>query len=284
LTLNGGKLNGVGTINLVGTTLDVLAGGLLGGSRSIIGNVNNIAGTVSPGASPGIMTINGDYFQGPQGTLLAELGGTVAGAQYDQLIDTGTVTLGGTLAVSLVNGFVPAPGDAFKVIQSPTVSGSFSSAPQTAQLLTTQVLPSSVDLVAGSPASVTESLINPQINQTNTSPPAIIENPSSTSGTFNSSGPVVTAYLETTGGQFVPLSSNAPTPSGVYTNVDTGQTTIITENSLPPPGVYINQDDRTVLVVTMDEVTGRVTAMVGTTEGGRTDVAKATVRTPGTCK
>ncbi len=173
LTLNGGTLNGPGTISLVGTTLDVLAGGLLGGSRTIIGDVNNLAGTVSPGASPGIMTIDGNYTQGLAGTLLAEIGGTAAG-QYDQLIVTGTVTLAGTLNVALVNGFVPATGDAFTTVQSSnTISGTFTTTNLPSTLpLQTDYLASSVNVTTGASAPVnTDQLISIQINQTNTSPP-----------------------------------------------------------------------------------------------------------------
>ncbi len=168
LTLNGGTLNGTGTISLVGTTLDVLAGSVLGGSRTIMGNVNNLEGTVSPGASPGIMTIDGNYYQGPLGTLLAEIGGPVAGAQYDQLIVTGTVTLGGALNVALVNGFIPATNDAFTIVQSGAVSGTFASESSTTALVT-NYLDSSVTLT--NTAVVPDSLLSTQINLANNATP-----------------------------------------------------------------------------------------------------------------
>ena len=61
--------------------------------------LNNTGGTVAAGASPGTLTINGDYTQGPGGTLQEEIAGTTPGTQFDQLVVTGDVTLDGTLAI-----------------------------------------------------------------------------------------------------------------------------------------------------------------------------------------
>ena len=52
-------IDGVLTLNAGGTvTLD---GGILGGSGQINAHVNNVAGTASPGSSPGTLTVNGNY-------------------------------------------------------------------------------------------------------------------------------------------------------------------------------------------------------------------------------
>ena len=48
--------------------LTVLRNALLGGAGTIFGNVFNY-GTVSPGNSPGTLTINGNYTQGSSGNL-----------------------------------------------------------------------------------------------------------------------------------------------------------------------------------------------------------------------
>ncbi|MBI2753527.1 MAG: filamentous hemagglutinin N-terminal domain-containing protein [Betaproteobacteria bacterium] len=123
INASGGTINvsGVldsGTSSLSVGTLNVLLGGTLSGTGTIIGNVSNSAGTVSPGASPGILTISGNYVQGPSGVLDMQIGGTTAGTQYDQLIVTGSVSLDGTLNTTLINGFVPVAGNTFTLIQS----------------------------------------------------------------------------------------------------------------------------------------------------------------------
>ncbi len=56
--------------------------------------------------------------------LNIEIGGTSPGTGYDQLVITGTATLGGTLNVSLINGFTPASGDTFQILTFASRGGS----------------------------------------------------------------------------------------------------------------------------------------------------------------
>src|SRR5205085_2832632 len=69
-------------------------GGTVGGAGTVLGNLQG-TGAVSPGSSPGLLTVNGNVNLG--GPLVAELNGTTPGTQYDQLAVNGTVTLGGPL-------------------------------------------------------------------------------------------------------------------------------------------------------------------------------------------
>lgn len=103
-----------------------LQGGTLLGAGVANGNVNNSSGTVSPGLSPGILTINGAYTQGSAGHLSIEIGGLSVGTQYDRLVVSGTATLDGVLNVTLINGFQPGVGDAFEVLDYGSHSGAFS--------------------------------------------------------------------------------------------------------------------------------------------------------------
>ena len=66
--------------------------GALFGNGSVTGNVVNVGGVVSPGNSYGILTITGNYTQGPDGVLEIELDATTApnaGVNYDQLVIVG---------------------------------------------------------------------------------------------------------------------------------------------------------------------------------------------------
>jgi filamentous hemagglutinin family protein len=150
VNLNGGTLAGTGALNLSSINLN---GGMLTGNLLVTANVSNQGGTVTPGASPGALTINGNYVQGPGGTLVVEIGGTTGGSQYDQLIVNGNVTLGGTLNVTLVNGYVPAGGETFGVVQSSgAVSGTFASTNFPAiPTFTAAYLPAGVQLLASIP-------------------------------------------------------------------------------------------------------------------------------------
>lgn len=107
---------------LTATEVDI-QGGTLAGSGTVNGNVIN-SGQVSPGMSPGVLHINGDYTQSAEGMLYVELGGTLPG-QFDQLGVAGTATLDGTLHVGLFGGFDPDEGDAFPFVICGSRNGDF---------------------------------------------------------------------------------------------------------------------------------------------------------------
>jgi uncharacterized repeat protein (TIGR01451 family) len=120
LNVSGTYAQSAGTTDVrPGATLQTAAlslnGGTLVGNGTIAGTVANHA-VVAPGASPGTLTINGDYVQASNGTLNIQLGGTTPGTQYDRLAVSGTVTLNGTLNVTTAGGFVPAVGNAFQFL------------------------------------------------------------------------------------------------------------------------------------------------------------------------
>jgi hypothetical protein len=100
-------------------------GGSLSGNGTITGSISNNA-TVSPGASPGLLTITGNYTEGPNSHLQIELGGTSAGVTYDQLAVGGAAKVAGALNVSYWNGFIPALGNVFTTLVCNARSGVFS--------------------------------------------------------------------------------------------------------------------------------------------------------------
>jgi hypothetical protein len=100
LTLSGGPLT-------LGTGVNAGDGGLLTGNGTIIGAVDNLSGTVSPG-DPNILTIEGSYLQGVNGVLSMDIagpGGAGAANGYDQLDVSGSVTLNGTLDLTISPSF-----------------------------------------------------------------------------------------------------------------------------------------------------------------------------------
>jgi filamentous hemagglutinin family protein len=103
-----------------------LDGGILKGNGTITGDLTNNGGSVEPGASPGTLTVDGDFTQGSGGTLVAELGGTGVN-DYDVLKVGGTANLGGTLKVVSYNDFSPGDGSSFTVVDAGGYSGSFAS-------------------------------------------------------------------------------------------------------------------------------------------------------------
>lgn len=90
-------------------------------------NINNKFGIVLPGSSPGTMTFDGDYVQGSGGMMQMEIGGTTPGVDYDQLIITGNATINGIIVLKFINGFTPAAGQQFNIIDT---GGSFTGSPR----------------------------------------------------------------------------------------------------------------------------------------------------------
>jgi autotransporter-associated beta strand protein len=69
--------------------------------------------------------------------LRIDLGGLLAGEEFDQLNISGAAGLGGALAVNLVEGFLPSPGQSFTILTADAVEGMF----------TTEMLPSVTGLI-----------------------------------------------------------------------------------------------------------------------------------------
>ena len=101
-------------------------GGTLAGTGLIGGNVVN-NGIVSPGNPIGTLTISGNYVQNSSGTLRIGVSGTAPG-QFGVLAVNGHATLGGTLQLVPINGFLLAVGNKLTFLTAVGgVSGTFSS-------------------------------------------------------------------------------------------------------------------------------------------------------------
>jgi autotransporter-associated beta strand protein len=118
--LTGGSTD-LATLNFTGGGSFGFTGGTLH-AQSILGNVNNQGGVLSPGNSPGSTAITGSYTQQNSGRLQIEIGGIVAATDYDAVSVTGDAVVGGLLDVSLINGFTPTPGQMFTVMTAGSVT------------------------------------------------------------------------------------------------------------------------------------------------------------------
>jgi hypothetical protein len=65
--------------------------------------------------------------QGAAGALHMDLGGNLPGSGYDRLSVLGSAQLNGALEVGLINGYVPAVGTTFDLLDWGSLSGAFSS-------------------------------------------------------------------------------------------------------------------------------------------------------------
>ena len=127
--INSGSLNiDNAVLTVIGTTFTNGTGGAISASGALdvsgVSFTNN--GQISPGVSPGILVVTGDYTQGGLGSLNIEIGGLTPGADFDQLNITGAATLDGKVMFSLVRNYLPSPGDRFQFMGYASRSGQFS--------------------------------------------------------------------------------------------------------------------------------------------------------------
>ncbi|QEG36829.1 beta strand repeat-containing protein [Bythopirellula goksoeyrii] len=124
---------GTGTLRVIPNNQVTVAGnvimsgdGRLEGTGLTATLVDNQAGTVAPGLSAGIMTLDANYNQLAAGTLEIEIGGTdnsnPNAPQFDQLVVNGAADIAGGLAVSLIDAgsglYVPDDGDLFEIVSA----------------------------------------------------------------------------------------------------------------------------------------------------------------------
>jgi T5SS/PEP-CTERM-associated repeat protein len=100
-------------------------------AKNVIGNVIlGAGGRFKPGGDPDVFNIVGDcdLSDGGKGggeTDIAIASAVTAGVDYDQLIASGKVTLGGTLRLVLMEGYKPKVGEILDVIKAASTTGSF---------------------------------------------------------------------------------------------------------------------------------------------------------------
>ncbi|MBL9172285.1 MAG: hypothetical protein JNL10_02010 [Verrucomicrobiales bacterium] len=98
-------------------TVRIGPGGRLQGVGGVAARVEVAAGgVVSPGSSPGTLSVQGNYVQQAGGQLEIEIAGTKAGTGYDVLQVSGAATVGGVLKVNFTEGFAPKTGQTFPVL------------------------------------------------------------------------------------------------------------------------------------------------------------------------
>jgi len=113
-----------GTIRTNANSFTVYLGSYSGSGDAGTGTVI-MEGDLKPGSSPGVMAFGGSLVFGGASTLAIELGGTTPNTEHDTLLVFGDATLGGTLDLSLINGFTPMPYDTFNVIETNGLTGRF---------------------------------------------------------------------------------------------------------------------------------------------------------------
>jgi autotransporter-associated beta strand protein len=129
------QINAGATLNVSGRTggsMTLVAGQTLKGSGTFTGGLITGSGsTLSPGASPGTLTVNGSLTMDAGSTFTVELNGLAAGTEYDQVaMGGGALTLNGA-GLNVTLGYTALLGDSFQIVTglvgyNPGVNGIFS--------------------------------------------------------------------------------------------------------------------------------------------------------------
>jgi hypothetical protein len=131
------SINNAGTLEVgfgstFGKSVVVQSGGTLLGEGAVSGAVTaQSGGTLAPGASPGILTINGDLALQAGSFLAVELNGATPGTQYDQLVVNGTVDLTDAVLNGIL-GYSPSPTDRLFILVNDgadPITGTFNGLP-----------------------------------------------------------------------------------------------------------------------------------------------------------
>ena len=135
---SGGKLILNDSGFMVANKLILDAGAELSGRLRVTGTIVN-SGSFSPGDSSGTAVIQGDYEQTATGSLKIQLDSSDPGTNYDRLTVGGVATLGGTLDLSMFNGFQNSiqATDTFAIVASANpIAGTFANVANGGRLVT----------------------------------------------------------------------------------------------------------------------------------------------------
>ncbi len=156
LTVSGGELSFGGDFTNAGGTLVLSSGGFinfaepldlgagtLAGTGTITAPEITTAGLVSPGNSPGFLSIVGDLTLQSTARLQIQLGGTTPGIGHDVLAVNGLANLGGSLLqLDFIADFESSvsPADTFTILSATALTGAFSGAASGSRIFTSDGL------------------------------------------------------------------------------------------------------------------------------------------------
>jgi autotransporter-associated beta strand protein len=121
--VNAGLLSVNGQLQATGGVV-VNPNATLGGAGLIVGNVNVNGGNISPGNSPGTLSVAGNLVLTGANATLIEI---ASPTNFDRIVVSGTATLGGTLNAVAYGGGTITPGARYDFLQAGSIDGEFDS-------------------------------------------------------------------------------------------------------------------------------------------------------------
>ena len=120
MTLTGGRMIGLAGSTISAPTITVGQGATFGSAGTVNGDIA-VAGTLSPGASPGTMTVNGNVTLAGTSVSIFEITPTVS----DKLIVNGNLTIASGATLQIDASGIVNPGQSFDLIDADSITGSF---------------------------------------------------------------------------------------------------------------------------------------------------------------
>ena len=131
IDMTGGRLIGLAGSTIAARQIAVGSGATFGSAGTIVGDIS-VAGTLSPGASPGTMTVTGNVDLASGSTALFELASTAS----DTLIVSGGVSIASGATLTLTGDRPLTPGAALDlIVAGGGITGSFSTINQPSTIL-----------------------------------------------------------------------------------------------------------------------------------------------------
>jgi autotransporter-associated beta strand protein len=132
VTVTAGTLGGTGIVGAMGdpSNITLTAGVLSPGTLTATTEFMSPSGLVT---GPGVLTAFGDLTFDSASSLNIDLTGAIVGSEYDQVVTSGVVALGGAALNLSLGGFVPTGSESFTLIDNTgasPVSGEFASLTQ----------------------------------------------------------------------------------------------------------------------------------------------------------
>jgi autotransporter-associated beta strand protein len=122
-SVNAGLLSVNGQLQATGGVV-VNPNATLGGAGLIVGNVNVNGGNLSPGNSPGTLSVVGNLVLTGANSTIIEI---ASPTNYDRIIVSGQAILGGTLNAVAYGGGSITPGTRYDFLQAGSIAGEFGS-------------------------------------------------------------------------------------------------------------------------------------------------------------
>ena len=121
--VNAGLLSVNGQLQATGGVV-VNPNATLGGAGLIVGNVNVTGGNLSPGNSPGTLSVVGNLVLTGANSTIIEI---ASPTNFDRIVVSGTATLGGTLNAVAYGGGTITPGARYDFLQAGSIVGTYDS-------------------------------------------------------------------------------------------------------------------------------------------------------------